>query len=113
MTDGNMRSYMLDELGDPDAPKGSRLWLLYVANEIRKTYYDAQQSGHRLDNYVKAFKEFNGWQEYGYLTWEQYRLDRLQAKADDVDREATRRTIEAATNAVPLNANGGNRKTEQ
>ena len=63
------RSYLMDELGDPDAPIGSRLWCLYVSNEIRKTYYDKTQAGARLKNLVETFTEQQGWQELGFLTW--------------------------------------------
>ena len=90
---------MMDELGDPDAPIGSRLWLLYVANEIRKTLYDNHQTGRRLKDLVEVFKEHAGWQEFGYLTWEEYCTKRLQTEAEKVESE------------VRLRAHGTNQHT--
>lgn len=92
----------IDELGDPSAPKGSRPWLLYVANEIRKTFYDTQQTGRRLEELVNTFKELHGWQEFGYLTWEDYCIERLQARADQVEQEAADRVKNLALNTPPL-----------
>lgn len=82
------RSYMMDELGDPDAPIGSKLWCMYVSNEIRKTYYDKTQLGARLKNLVEAFSEHRGWQELGFFTWEAYCEKRLQVTAERLDAEA-------------------------
>ncbi len=108
MTDGNVRSYLLDELGDPDAPAGSRSWCLYTANEIRKMLYDKQQLGARLHDYVSAFQERQGWQELGFLTWEDFCVKRLQVRADEVEAEARARIAAMAENAKPLAANGTN-----
>ena len=113
MTDGNVRSYLLDDLGDPDAPIGSRSWCLYTANEIRKMLYDKQQLGARLHDYVNAFQERQGWQELGFLTWEEFCVKRLQVKADEVEAEARARIAAIAEKAQPLAVNGGDRKTEQ
>lgn len=103
MTDTNVRSYLLDELGDPDAPVGSRSWCLYTANEIRKMLYDKQQLGARLHDYVSAFQERHGWQELGFLTWEDFCVKRLQVRADDVAAAAKAQIAAIAERAVPLN----------
>lgn len=81
------RSITLDELGDPDAPIGSRLWSLWLANEIRKTFYDNQQTGSRLRYLVDTFKEHAGWQELGFLTWEDFCAKRLQTEAEKIEIE--------------------------
>lgn len=108
MTDTNVRSYLLDELGDPDAPVGSRSWCLYTANEIRKMLYDKQQLGARLHDYVSAFQERQGWQELGFLTWEDFCVKRLQVRADEVEQEARARIAAIAEQARPLNGHGAN-----
>jgi len=103
------RTYLMDELGDPDAPIGSKLWCLYVSNEIRKTYYDKTQLGARLKNLVETFTEHQGWQELGFLTWEKYCEARLQIAADRLKEEAEGRVaavIALAESAKPLNDNG-------
>lgn len=92
------RTYVMDELGDPDAPIGSRLWCLYVSNEIRKTYYDKTQLGARLSNLVESFKEHQGWQELGFFTWEIYCEKRLQISVDKLDTEARARVAAMASN---------------
>lgn len=106
MTAGNVRSYLLDELGDPDAPAGSRSWCLYTANEIRKMLYDKQQLGARLHDYVSAFQERQGWQELGFLTWEDFCVKRLQVRADEVEAEARARIAAIAESVKPLAAQG-------
>ncbi len=89
----------LDELGDANAPIGSRPWLLFVANEIRKTLYDKEQTGRRLQDLVEVFKEHAGWQEFGYLTWEEYCNKRLQVEAEKIETEVAKR----ASEPLPLN----------
>ena len=100
------RSYLMDELGDPDAPIGSRLWCLYVSNEIRKTYYDKTQLGTRLKNLVETFTDHQGWQELGFLTWEQFCQAKLQVEADKLEAEAIGRVQAIAENAKPLVEHG-------
>lgn len=86
------RSVLMDELGDPDAPIGSRSWSLWLANEIRKTLYDNQQTGSRLRLLVDMFKEHAGWQELGYLTWEDFCAKKLQTDAEKIEAEVVLRT---------------------
>jgi hypothetical protein len=92
----------LDELGDRNAPIGSRPWLLYVANEIRKTLYDKEQTGRRLESLIDAFKQHAGWQEFGYLTWEDFCEQRLHTEAEQIETEVMRR----AEQIKPLNPDG-------
>ena len=106
-----VRSHLLDELGDPDAPVGSRLWCLYVSNEIRKAYYDKTQVGARLKRLVETFAEHHGWHELGYLTWEKFCEARLQIAADKIETEARNRVVEKAENTPPLAPNGTNQHT--
>ncbi len=111
----NERSYLMDELGDPDAPIGSKLWCLYVSNEIRKTYYDKTQLGARLKNLVEAFTEQQGWQELGFLTWEKYCESRLQIAADRLREEANERAVAVmalASSTDAASGHGGNRKNQ-
>lgn len=77
----------LDELGDPDAPIGSRPWSLWLANEIRKTLYDKQQFGTRLRYLVETFKQYAAWQELGFLTWEDFCAKRLQVEPEKIEVE--------------------------
>lgn len=85
------RSFLLDELGDPAAPIGSKSWSLWVSNEIRKAVYDNEQSGTRLRRMVDLFKEHAGWQALGFFTWEQFCESKLQKQAQDVEVTITLR----------------------
>jgi len=96
------RDYLLDELGDGDAPIGSKSWALWLSNEIRKTYYDKQQTGERLRSLIETFKTQQAWQVFGFLTWEAYCEKRLQLAAQDLDAEARDRVKRFAENATPL-----------
>ena len=108
------RDYLLDELGDGDAPIGSKPWAMWLSNEIRKAYYDKQRTGDRLRNLVDAFKEHQGWQAFGILTWEMFCEKRLQVAAQEIDTEARARVAAMAENAKPLNGQGerGNGKRD-
>lgn len=102
------RDYLLDELGDGDAPIGSKSWALWLSNEIRKTYYDKQQTGERLRGLIETFKTQQAWHVFGFLTWEAYCEKRLQLAAQDIDAEARDRVKRFAENATPLNGHGTN-----
>lgn len=95
----SMSTKPLDELGDPNAPIGSRPWLIYLANEIRKTLYDKEQTGRRLQDLVEVFKQHAGWQEFGIFTWEEYCEKRLQAKVEEIDAEVVLRAQGRPSNA--------------
>jgi hypothetical protein len=101
MSEERIRDYLMDELGDPDAPIGSRLWSLWVANEIRKTVYNKQQADQRLRWLVEAFKEHQGFQSIGFLSWEEFCERKLQKQADEVDKALTP-VQRAAIEAQPL-----------
>lgn len=109
------RSFLLDELGDPSAPIGSKSWSLWVSNEIRKAVYDNEQSGTRLRKMVDLFKEHAGWQPLGFLTWEQFCENRLQKQPEDVEVTITLRMTTQARAEQPkeLNGHGGSRKQAQ
>lgn len=105
MSELRIRDYMMDELGDPDEPVGSRLWSLWVANEIRKTLYDKQKADSGLRRLVNMFKEHQGFQAIGFLSWEEFCERKLQKAADEVDKALTP-VQQAARDAKPLNENG-------
>lgn len=81
------RDFMLDELGDPDAPIGSKLWALWVHNEIRTTYYDMCQQRDRLRVLIGMAHKHQSWQEFGYLAWEDFCIERLHVEADKLAKE--------------------------
>jgi hypothetical protein len=77
------RTQPLDELGNMSAEPGSRPWLLYVANEMRKARYDMMYQQKRLRDFTKSFAKHNGWQEFGYPTWDEYLFERYRTTPDD------------------------------
>jgi len=112
MSEERIRDYLMDELGDPDAPIGSRLWSLYVANEIRKTVYDKQQADYRLKWLVETFKEHQGFQSIGFLSWEEFCERKLQKQAEEVDKALTpvqRAAIEAQPLPTQSESQAGNK----
>ena len=111
MSEERIREYLMDELGDPDAPIGSRLWSLWVANEIRKTVYNKQQADQRLKWLVESFKEHQGFQSIGFLSWEEFCERKLQKPADEVDKALTP-VQQQAMEAKTLNGHGGDRRSE-
>jgi hypothetical protein len=95
------RTFALDELGDPGAPKGSKSWGLFVSNEIRKALYDSQRSSTSLRNMVEVFKEYEGWKALGVSSWETFCAKYYHKEAEEV--EVT----------IKLREHGGDRKSEQ
>ena len=74
------RNYLLDELGDPNAPVGSRLWCLYMANEMRRDLYENTQSEQRLYYLVENFKKHTSWAVLGFESWEDFCFKKLHAQ---------------------------------
>ena len=77
----------LDDLGDPHAEPGSKPWAVWVANEIRVTLYDKQQSGARLQSLTQSFKDHDGYKPLGYRTWPDFCKRKLQTTPDEVEEE--------------------------
>jgi len=80
------RDYMLDELGDPNAPVGSRLWSLWVANELRKALDRGDQIEQTVRDLTSTLRNTQAWQELGCLTWEQFCERYLHRPSVQVDK---------------------------
>ena len=77
-----------------------------MSNEIRKTYYERQQTGDRLRVLLDMFKTQNAWEQFGYTNWETYCEKRLNTRAVEIDTEARSRVAEMAETAHPQNGKG-------
>lgn len=88
----------LDDLGDPHADPGSKPWAIWVANEIRVTLYDKQQSGARLQSLTQSFKDHDGYKPLGYRTWPDFCKRKLQTTPDEVEEETQLRLGHHGTN---------------
>ena len=90
----------LDDLGDPHAEPGSKPWAVWVANEIRVTLYDKQQSGARLQSLTQSFKDHDGYKPLGYRTWPDFCKRKLQTTPDEVEEQIELRKVGRPIQAI-------------
>lgn len=102
------RDYKLDELGDPHAPVGSRLWAMYVGNEIRKAYYDNKQTGIKLVELCELFEKNEGWRPLGFSTMADFTKQKLQTSIEQFRHTLNERLAQRAAAAPELGKHGTN-----
>lgn len=59
---GKLRRAPLDEVGDLDAPPGSRPWSIAVWSKMRSALKDERMSARHLEQWRNRFVEFHGYQ---------------------------------------------------
>lgn len=106
------RDYKLDELGDPHAPVGSRLWAMYVGNEIRKAYYDNKQTGIKLVELCELFEKNEGWRPLGFSTMADFTKQKLQTSIEQFRQTLNERLAQRAAAAPELGKHGGDRTVQ-
>lgn len=117
-----MRSSQLDEIGDKNAPVGSRPYIVYYEGR-------AEQYRDRLDNDVESLRSVLGkleaaaaWKERGSMSWGHYVAERFRLDGDDLaairsakpgeSLRSTLRTAAVAKAAQPLAKHGVNQHSE-
>jgi hypothetical protein len=80
------RTSTLDEIGDRDAPPGSRAWSVYFAFQARKTRHQMNGEARGLLDVIHSLRKHEAWKALGYASFN-LMLDReCDLSGDDVER---------------------------
>ena len=82
----NLRTTTLDEVGDPDAPVGSRLWALSVLSEIRVALAKLDSDASHAGAMLKLADDHEAWVALDYPSRDMMCVKELNLNADDADR---------------------------
>lgn len=100
------RSYVMDDLGDPNAEPGSKPWSVFVANEIHTALHDVEFNGVKLRDYIKLFQKYEGYRQWRYPSWGEYCVKRLHKRPEEIDGIVADRVQAHAMRALPAQIKG-------
>lgn len=112
------RTIKLDEVGDLQAPPGSRSWAIAVRGEIDAALHNVETNADYLDHMTKVMERERGYVALGFTSFEQFcaapRKDNGLGKtkiAINIEIDQRKITQTMAEQAKPLAGQGGDRKT--
>jgi hypothetical protein len=110
MSTTRFRVSSLDDVGDADAPEGSRAWCVYFAFQVKQSRQQIESEAKDLVRMVGYLEEHKAWTVLGYAS-ESLMLDReCDLSMDELDR--LRQAGPGATVGAVLGTHGGDRRSE-
>jgi hypothetical protein len=111
MSSVTTRVSALDEIGNPDAPEGSRPFCIYFAHQVKKARRQMETDVKGLLRMIGYLEQCEAWKVLGYPS-ESLMLHReCNLSMDDVD--ALRGAKPGATVGAVLGSHGGDRRSER
>ena len=114
------RSSVLDDVGDINAPLGSRPWAVAVAGRIRMAVSKYESSAKHAGEMIKIAKENEVWKPLGLIDFGVLCLDRWGIDQDLAEKlmsakagETVRTVMDRAEGAEPLAGHGGDHKSPE
>jgi hypothetical protein len=109
----NSRVSALDDIGDPDAPAGSRPWARWMLLQGKSLRRDLNNDVRRLQKLIEKLEKYDAWKPLGFVSFNllcHYELD-LSDEEIDLIRKAT--PGRALGEVLNLGQHGGDRKSEE
>lgn len=79
----------LDDIGDPDAPPGSRAWALWAVHYAKMRREDLDKDAASLRRCITTIQEHEAWKVLGYPSFDMLCVTRLQLSSDEVNAVLT------------------------
>lgn len=112
-----MKTSTLDDIGDLNAPKGSKEWATAVVLEAHATLKRTESDAHHAGVWLKALRETEAWKTVGFLSWGAMlkKMLNISEQQADIFIRAKRGqwTVEQAKDLGPVAKHGGDRKTKE
>ena len=119
----SVTSEPLDELGDRDAPVGSRPWAVWLTSRASELRHKVDFDVKRLQGVLRDLEQGRAWEPFGLLSFDM--LVAQKVKLDPVDARAVLqarpgrslgsvlRVQATAEEAKPILGHGGDRTTQE
>lgn len=116
MPQPHYRESSLDELGNPDAPVGSREWAVYFMRLAKSARNDLEEDAARLRRLLEKLESGEAWNALGLMSFDQLCAVELKLASSQVEAikhsEAGQKLAQVLANAAPLAKHGGERKQD-
>lgn len=80
----SVRVSVLDEIGDRDAPIGSRLWALWVVSQAKLQREELERDASLLRDLITKMQKYEAWKALGVLSFDILCAKHLRLSSDDV-----------------------------
>lgn len=80
----SVRVSALDEIGDRDAPIGSRLWALWVVSQAKLQREELERDASLLRDLITKMQKYEAWKALGVLSFDILCAKHLRLSSDDV-----------------------------
>ena len=107
----SVRVSALDEIGDRDAPIGSRLWALWVVSQAKLQREELERDASLLRDLITKMQKYEAWKALGVLSFDILCAKHLRLSSDDVAAVLKARKGQSLRTA--LGAHGGKREKGQ
>lgn len=100
----------LDDIGDPDAPPGSKAWAKWMIGQAKLRRQDLQRDVTGLQEIIRKLERHAAWKPLGFMSLGM--LCTAELDLDDKEVDLIRQAKEGTTLGVVLGKHGGDRKSE-
>jgi hypothetical protein len=84
MPEASVRVSVLDEIGDRDAPAGSRQWALWVVGQAKLQRDELERDASALKRLISKMQKHEAWKALGVASFDMLCLTQLRLSADEV-----------------------------
>jgi hypothetical protein len=84
MPEASARVSVLDEIGDRDAPAGSRQWALWVVAQAKLQRDELERDASALRRLISKMQKHEAWKALGVASFDMLCLTQLRLSADEV-----------------------------
>ena len=74
---GMSRISVLDDVGDPDAPKGSRPWSVWMLGKVKAKLSDWEADAEGVSSFLRMLRQAKAWIALGHASWGTFCLKEL------------------------------------
>lgn len=106
-----MRVSALDEVGNRDAPVGSRPWALWIIGQAKLRRHDLERDADSLRSLLERMRKHEAWKALGVPSFGMLCTTELQLTSDEAD--AVLKSKKGQTLGSVLNSHGGDRRSEK
>ena len=107
----SVRVSALDEIGDRDAPIGSRPWALWVVSQAKMQREELERDASLLRDLIAKMQKHEAWKALGVPSFDMLCTTELQLSADEVS--AVLRARKGQSLGTVLGGHGGRREKGQ
>lgn len=103
----------LDEVGDRDAPEGSRPWAIYFVNQTKLVRNKLNTDVEMLQILIDTLQKGEAWKPLGLASFSMLATSKIGLQPEEIDAIIKAKKGVRIGDVLPLNTHGGDRRSDQ